>query len=58
MKKVLLLVAAAAAMLAACNIPQIQRDDVSFEGLKTFYVEAPRRDIVESRKQRLQESLG
>ena len=42
MKKVLLLVAAAAAMLAACNIPQIQRDDVSFEGLKTFYVEAPK----------------
>lgn len=41
MKKVLFLVAAAAAMLAACNIPQIQRDDVSFEGLKTFYVEAP-----------------
>ncbi len=30
------------AVLAACSIPQIKRDDVSFEGLKTFYVESPR----------------
>ena len=27
--------------LVGCNTPQIKRDDISFEGLKTFYVEQP-----------------
>lgn len=43
MKKTLLsIMAIACTMLAACNIPQIKRADVSFEGLKTFYVDSPK----------------
>ena len=57
-KSIILLCAAVASLLCSCIAPQIKRESVSFEGLKTFYVEAPQNGAEIFRKYRNEASIN
>ncbi len=57
-KSIILLSAAVVSFLCSCVAPQIKREGVSFEGLKTFYVDAPQNGSEIFRKYRNDASIN